>query len=143
MARFPPLRSTQSRPTSPRIHDRQLWQLAWRFDPCSGPHGASIRPVGRRCKRPTPPQPMIVSIRDSVRLPLFEEKRKGLPITTRAPRVPQGHNTSTRPVQCSAVGQQGWKACEQECDCDRRGYPDGRLLGQMYIRAACLPLSTP
>lgn len=53
------------------IHNRQPWQ--WQ--------DASTCAVGRRCKRPTSPQPTIASAHDSVRLPLFEEQRKGLPVT--------------------------------------------------------------
>jgi len=59
------------------IHYGQPWR--WQ--------DASTCAVGRRCKRPTSPQPTIASPHDSVRLPVSEEKRKGLPVTTGAPRV--------------------------------------------------------
>lgn len=59
------------------IHYRQPWQ--WQ--------DASTCASGRRCKRPTSSQPTIASPHESVRLPLVEATRKGLPVTTRALRV--------------------------------------------------------
>ena len=119
----------QSRPSSP--YDRQLWQ--W--------HGASICAVGRSFKRPTSPQPMITGVRDSVRLPLFEEKRKGLPVT----RGNQGYPSTSRWLAvclrlfldvAGAKRSAAWAVWPGSCWCGR-GVAGVRRLAKRWLLEGC------
>ena len=71
-ARFPARRYAESAKLTPS-HYRQIGQ--W--------HDASSGEVGRKCKPLASPQPTSASAHDLVCVPLFEENRKGLPVTTR------------------------------------------------------------